>query len=496
MERLRERDPRVAEALQNLEALDQTGRNLQMPGDGRYQPKDLRWALGYDNWSAWITLVEWFWLVNLGDLGKMPTSIKEILAQQSILKAVLQAITTTMVDDREYGRDGKTGTNHDINAQLALMRQPEVSPAELWKHFHTLATSYDPICTAYAWIVDVAFERIIAKKLVELDTVWRAKIKDTAGVLQMGRTHLQHALPITAGCWLAWLHSRFADCSRNANRLSQLIPGKFSGAVGTGASQMVFLKLPHRQAENGLMAMLGLPPAGVSTQIAAPEANDRFYHELVLLSGTLANLGDDCRKLQAPEYGEVVMGSAVTSTSSTMAQKTGNPIAAEQSCGMHVDVICGALKTTLTLISDFQRDLRWSSVMRSYSEAMVYLYQQLNTALRLVKNLGINTERCRQNFAMSGNLVTAELLHLALQEQGLADSHGVVNKIIVPAARQRGGNLSEALDNYLIGTPEPDQALVVAWRQVNPKLKRLIATPEEYVGYAREIAEEEALNAL
>lgn len=34
------------------EAANQNGRNLQMPGDGRYQPKALKAFFGYDQWAG------------------------------------------------------------------------------------------------------------------------------------------------------------------------------------------------------------------------------------------------------------------------------------------------------------------------------------------------------------------------------------------------------------------------------------------------------------
>jgi len=66
-----------------------------------------------------------------------------------------------------------------------------------------------------------------------------------------------------------------------------------------------------------------------------------------------------------------------------MPHKRANPVVAENNCGMHVDVMAEFMKVMMTLVSDLQRDLRWSCVMRSYSACMTYGYQQL-----------INTESC------------------------------------------------------------------------------------------------------
>ncbi|MEK7494363.1 MAG: hypothetical protein AAB615_00655, partial [Patescibacteria group bacterium] len=53
-------------------ASQQEGRNLQMPGDGRYQPEELRSFLGYDQQASWLILVEYEWLQVLCELGVIP----------------------------------------------------------------------------------------------------------------------------------------------------------------------------------------------------------------------------------------------------------------------------------------------------------------------------------------------------------------------------------------------------------------------------------------
>ena len=133
-----------------------------------------------------------------------------------------------------------------------------------------------------------------------------------------------------------------------------------------------------------LMSALNLQSACYATQITPPQSTARFYFELVLLSGVLGNLGEDVRLLQSSQFGEVI---SAGSSSSTMAHKKANPIAAENLCGMHVNVIAEFMKVALTLTSDLQRDLRWSSAMRSYPAVMVYGYQQLLTTERLLKSL-------------------------------------------------------------------------------------------------------------
>ncbi len=95
-------------------------RNLQMPGDGRYQPPTLRPFLGYDQFAGWLMIVEFFWMLALAKVGVMPEETARLLTPK-LLGKLLKNISTSQQDDREYGRDGRKGTSHDINSSNALM---------------------------------------------------------------------------------------------------------------------------------------------------------------------------------------------------------------------------------------------------------------------------------------------------------------------------------------------------------------------------------------
>ncbi len=467
----------------------QKGRSLFMPGDnGRYQPDDLKPFLGYDMWASFLILVEWFWLMTLATMGIMPAKDAALLTSERLMR-LLKRITTTMQDNREYGRDGKPGTNHDILALLELMRR--YLPISLHKYLHLGATSYDIICTAYALILKLAFTRVFWPRLKEVDEIWRQKIKEHANVVQAGRTHLQTALPVTLGLWLAVLHHQYNESVKNCLKLCLKVPGKFTGAVGTSAALKALLAGREKQAESILMDYLGLKPAAYGTQITPPQPTARFYFEQVLLTGVLANLGEDVRILQSSQFGEIISAS---SSSSTMAHKKANPIAAENNCGMHVNVIAENMKVVLTLVSDLQRDLRWSSVMRSFSSVMVYSYQQLLTTKRLLSSLAIDRKRIKENFDKEAHLVVAELLHLELQRHGYPNTHELVNKIIVPAAAADGHKLTHQMDLCLENNP--DEELRLAWKKIPASSANLMRNPEKYIGNAVELALRESKNTL
>lgn len=464
-------------------AAKQKNRNLFMPGDGRYQPDELKPFLGYDMWAGFLVIVEWFYLLTLAEIGFMPPAHATLLTREQITHLLTQ-VTTTRQDAIEY-----LTKQHDILALLQLMRQ--YLPKQLHRYLHLGLTSYDTICTAYALMLQLAFERVFWPKLRRVDLIWRQKIELYVKTVQAGRTHLQTALPITVGSWLAKLHHDYVNSAKNAYKLALEVPGKLSGAAGTSAGLNALLNGQEKKAEAVLMDYLGLKPAEYSTQITPPQATARFYFELVLLSGVLGNLGEDVRLLQSSQFGEIT---SAGSSSSTMAHKKANPISAENICGLHVNVIAEFTKITMTLISDLQRDLRWSSVMRSFSAVMVYGYQQIITAEKLLNSLAISQERIEENFNREAKLVMAELLQLCLQKQGYAGAHELVNKTIVPSAAESGCDLSYQMILHLSSTP--DKKLKQAWDSIPANLIDLMKHPEQYLGNAVELALAETENRL
>ena len=458
-------------------------RNLQMSGEPHYQPEDLSPFLGYDQRVGWQVIVEWFWMVALAEIGYMTDSEARLLTPE-LLKKLLKNITTTKVVGVERSK-----TKHDILALLFWMRK--YLPKSLHRYLHLGLTSYDVISTAYAVQYRQTFYYPFFTKASFLDCLWRDLIREHADTLQIGRTHLQNALPITVGAWLGVLHSRFVNSVREVDRLSTKLLGKFSGAVGSRAAISVLLPGKAKSLEAKALSLLGLPKAQLSTQITQPEPMKRFFGEMENISAALANLGDDVRHLQASAIKEVISAS---STSSTMSHKGANPIAAEQLEGMLGSVHGELFKVLGSSNSTLQRDLRNSNVMRSYNAIFVFVFQQLKTAERLFKSFEVDKERCLRNFEEDAKLVVAELLHLELQSQGFPHAHKFVNKTIVPRARQSGRNLCEEMDDYFGRTRS--FRLKDAWSSVEEDIRWALAHPEKYLGDAIRDAKKEARNQL
>jgi adenylosuccinate lyase len=130
-------------------------------------------------------------------------------------------------------------------------------------YVHFGATSYDIVDTANALQLRDALD-IIEKRLVELEKILVDKTLRYKKTVMVGRTHGQHALPITLGFKFAvWMR----EVARHIERLRQcrerVLVGKMSGAVGTQAGLG-----PHAMnVQELVMKRLGIEAASSETDM-------------------------------------------------------------------------------------------------------------------------------------------------------------------------------------------------------------------------------------
>ncbi|HZJ41951.1 MAG TPA: lyase family protein, partial [Patescibacteria group bacterium] len=405
-------------------------KNLHLPGNLRYQPKQLMDIFGYDNLYQPYIEVEMATLETLYDFGVIPH--KDWITINESVKRALKDITTSEVDKIE-----RTVTKHDIRALVQIMQK--IAGPQVSRWLHVPLTSYDPIETARALQFTRAFKLSLEPSIKNLFIEMVNKIYDTYDIEQIGRTHGQHALPITVGFWLATILQRMFHNYLEMKRFNELLVGKISGAVGAYNAQVgLNLTRGEQNFERAVLKKLGILPAKISTQILPPEPLAYFLFSCTMMSASLAQFGRDGRNLMRTEIGEIAEEFSTNQVgSSTMAHKR-NPINFENTEGMWLRTKNEFGKVLDTLISEHQRDLVGSCVARDFPIIIVNLQQQLNTLLRtdsqdrtFLSKISINKENCQKNLQHSAGLVIAEPLYIALQIAGYkGDAHSLVNKVL------------------------------------------------------------------
>lgn len=478
--------------------------NLTLPGNPRYQPKDLQQHFGYDNLFRSVAEVEIATMRSLSEIGIIPESDIALLTPE--IERQLLSITTTEVDEME-----RRVTKHDIRAWVRIA-QEKVDP-KLRRWIHVPLTSYDVLDTARALQFVRGHE--VVKRLTDLVIGYFAEqVKLFAETPQIGRTHGQHALPITVGFWLATILSRILTNIQSANSAAGNLVGKISGAVGAynaqeclGISRAYKKKYPDGLVRIGsrewedhcptfeslVLARLGLKAAPISTQILPPEPLADYLFALVKLSATFGQFGRDGRNLmrtEIAELGEPFEKGQVGS--STMAHKR-NPINFENLEGTWIKNQVEFGKVLATMVSEHQRDLVGSSVARDFPTIVVNVVNQLNTLLReaggkpFISRISVDEVALRRNLEAQGDFTLAEPIYIALQMAGYeGDAHELVNHMALPFARVSNKSLLDCTRLALLREYFGDDhaALESFWSKIPPEVLAMLEKPETYTGAA------------
>jgi 3-carboxy-cis,cis-muconate cycloisomerase len=284
---------------------------------------------------------------------------------------------------------------------------------------------------------------LIDQDLAALKTALTSLARKHKKTVMAGRTHLQHALPVTFGYKAAvWLSTILRHRQRLAEIKPRILVGQFAGAAGTLAS----LGDKGLEVHDGLMKELGLGSASMPWHVArdGPAETVAF---LALVTGTLAKIATDVALMMQTEVGEAFEPFAVgRGSSSTMPQKR-NPISCElilaaarivrQHSGLMLDAMA----------ADHERatgpwHLEWVAV----PEAFVATAGALHQARFILEGLVVEPERMRKNLDLTGGLIVAEAVMMALAEHtGRQDAHHIVGAAS-RAALEKGTTLLAQLE--------------------------------------------------
>ena len=362
---------------------------------------------------------------------------------------------------------------HDVRALVNCIRNRVSDKAK--PYVHLTATSYDIVEPANAARYKDVITHVLIPRLVELEEVLIRLALREAETLQIGRTHGQHAIPITFGFMIAGYISRLGNSIEMLKTLRHL-PGKFSGAVGAYNASSLLMKDPELFEEE-VLKELGLTASEHSTQIVPQEALARLLCEVTLVSGILANLSDDMRHLQRTEISEVgEFFDEAQVGSSTMPQKR-NPIAFENAKSIWKIVVSRIVTVFMDQISEHQRDLTNSASKRTYAETIGYVASITKRLTRTMNQLRVDSENLNRNFQIQKGTIVAEPLYVILSSLGHPDAHETVRKMTIEA-RKTG----QTLEVIMKQTPE----LIHYRNRITESEYHLLAHPEEYIGIAAE----------
>lgn len=364
-------------------------------------------------------------------------------------------------------------TKHDIKALVNTIKKEISDEAKPFVHFG--ATSYDIIATANALQMRDIMQNVVTPRLEQLLQTLVTLTETYAETTQVGRTHGQHAVPITFGFAMSEYVSRLGSSIEALNDLSSSLHGKFSGAVGAYNALGVFIDDPL-EFEKSILKNLGLEPAPYSTQVIPPEELIRLIDEMTISAGIMANLSHDMRHLQRSEIGEVREKFEKGQTgSSTMAHKR-NPWNFENVVSMHKQVLSQAMNANLNISSEHQRDLTDSASSRFYVMVPAIVSNMASRLNRIMGKIEVDVEAMQRNLSLTAGAIAAEPLYLLFEKHGHTQAHEK-SKDLAHKALSEGKPLADVIQSDSEGKQY--------WSKFTEDQKNIITAPEKhYTGLA------------
>lgn len=341
--------------------------------------------------------------------------------------------------DYDQLREGSSRAGFPV---IELVRQlREQVGDEVGRYVHWGATTQDIMDTARVLQIREALD-VLAVDMNQVIDSLAALVRSYRGQIMSGRTHSQHALPISFGFKVAtWL----APLIRHRERLAQLRPRaevlQLGGAAGTLASygtrgQEVFSALAEE-------LRLSLPALPWHTQ------RDSFVEVagwLSMVTGSLAKMAQDILLLAQSETGELrETADPDRGGSSAMPQKQ-NPILSE--------LILAAARANAALLSAMHNALiqehergthGWQLEWIALPQMFALAGSALVKAREISSELTVDSNRMLENVRSSHGTMMAEAVRLALLEHMTPDRADALLKEATRSALEEGRPLREVV---------------------------------------------------
>jgi adenylosuccinate lyase len=362
---------------------------------------------------------------------------------------------------------------HNIRALVNSIRRKISERAR--GYVHLFATSNDIMDTAASLRYKEFCLKVLIPDLMDLIEMLAQLARGEAETPQIGRTHGQHAEPITFGYAVALFVSRLGGRLEKLDAGARSLRGKFAGPVGAHNALSLAVGERALQFERDLLAKLDLTPSptGISSQLTEQEPLTDLAYTAVSVMGILANFADDMRHLYRTEIAEIKEKFQPERVgSSTMPHKV-NPKDFENVKSFWKAYAPRLTTVLMDQISEHQRDLTNSASGRFVAELLAAVDYSIYRTTNVVQQIEVNREKMRENLEMSRDAIIAEPLYILFGLHGCPDPYDWSKKL-VNASRQTGKKMTELV------AAEP--ALQPYYSKFTPEERDLINHPEKYVG--------------
>ena len=388
--------------------------------DGRVPDPGVRQLFTLEHrWQRWLD-VEAALAAAEADVGLVPA------AAATAIGAAAQVGTL----DLDRVRSGIAATSHPLMALITELSDAVGEPHGGWVHWG--ATTQNITQTGDVLVLREAhrrFQRLLGEILAAAGTL----AERTADVLAAGRTHGQHAAPITFGFKVAgWID----QLARHVQRLDEVAPRVFTAMLGGAVGTFASLGPVGTAIQAGVADRLGLLPMAVPSR-SINDAAAEYVCLLALLAGTGGKIAGEVYSLMSTEVGEAEEPAPDgTVGSSTMPHKR-NPQLADDCVTISARIRALAPLALEGMLHDHEVDGGHSAMVDEALEHACILTGDLLTRLRtILGGLRLHEDRMGSNLRLTGGLISSEAVMLALGEAvGRQTAHQIVYELAMSAGQ-------------------------------------------------------------
>ncbi|WP_337660429.1 class-II fumarase/aspartase family protein [Anderseniella sp. Alg231-50] len=376
------------------------------------------------------------WLEVEAALARVQSDLK--LIPEAAADAICTACASDKYDLAQLG-SRIAAASHPLTPVIAAI---EANSGEYGQYVHFGATTQDIMDSGLVLqmrtglnLLTASHEHLLAACVLQART-WRE-------LPMAGRTHGQHAVPITLGLKFALLASEVKRHLERLCELAAMLPVQFAGAAGTLAT----LGLQGAGVREALAKMLGL----VDSKESWHTGRDLIAHitsQVAISAATCGKIANEIVNLQRTEIGELAEGAAPgTGGSSTMPQKR-NPMLAQNIVALARLMAVRPPLALDAMMHEHERDMAaWTMEWAVVPESFIYGHAAVEQCTTLVANLQVDEARIAQNLAHTGGLICAEAVMMDLAgDMGRTQAHHAVADLI-SQARQTGVSFAEVLND-------------------------------------------------
>ncbi|WP_108462618.1 class-II fumarase/aspartase family protein [Devosia naphthalenivorans] len=417
-----------------------------------------------NRWQAWID-VEVALAQAQAEVGMIPAEAAAAIAD----KAQLQLMDSARITE------GFERTGHPLVPLVWELSRLVGDPHGGWVHWG--ATTQNIVESGDLLVIRKVHQ--VLRDLIRDTLLSMADLAERGADMPMaGRTHGQHAVPITFGYKVAtWID----QLMRHLDRMDDLKPRLFCAVLGGAAGTFASLGKDGPLVQQKMAERLGMT-AVTNPSRAILDTLAENVTLLGLLAGTGSRIGREIYDLMKTEFGEVEEPVPPgTVGSSTMPQKR-NPKLAQDVVALAAEIRSQIPLALEAVQTEHEADRTTSLMMQTAEEqASVAAGDMLVRIATIMRDLKLHPERMRRNIDLSGGLIMAEAVMLQLGKTiGRQHAHDAVYD-----AAQESAIQSRSFAELLAEDPRVNEHLG------SEEIEKLL-DPTVYTGLCADIAREAA----